>query len=57
LWFLGVGLLALAVAHYSAWRGRSLVRPLQARLLWASTLLTFLSAGYYFYGNYYYLLR
>ena len=56
LWFLALGVLALAVAHYSARKGRSLVRPLQARVLWASTLLFFVAVGYYLYSNYYFLL-
>ncbi len=57
LWFLALGALTLAVAHYSARKGRSLVRPFQARVLWASTLLLIISAGYYLYSNYYFLIR
>lgn len=57
IWFLALGILALAVAHYSARKGRSLVRPLQARILWASTLAFAISAGYYLYSNYYFLIR
>jgi len=56
VWFLGLGVMALAVAHYVAWKGHSLVRPLQAKLLWVSTLLTVISIGYYFYSNYYFLM-
>ncbi len=47
----------MAVAHYSAWKGRSLVRPTQRRILWASTLLFAVSLGYYLYSSYYFLLR
>jgi len=47
----------LAVAHYSAWKGRSLVRATQARILWASTVLFVASVGYYLYSGYYFLLR
>ncbi|MBI4320842.1 MAG: hypothetical protein HY675_20305 [Chloroflexi bacterium] len=54
---MALGVLALAVAHYSARKGRSLVRPFQARLLWASTLLLLISAGYYLYSNYFFLVR
>ncbi|MBI4320189.1 MAG: hypothetical protein HY675_16995 [Chloroflexi bacterium] len=57
LWFLALGIVALAVAHYTARKGRSLVRPLQARVLWASTLLFVASAGYYLYSNYFFLIR
>lgn len=52
-----MGILALAVAHYANWRGRSLVREWQKRTLWASTLLNAVSIGYYLYSNYYFLVR
>ncbi len=57
LWFLAVGALALLVAHYSARKGRSLVRPLQGAILWASTFLFFISFAYYLYSSYYFLIR
>ncbi len=57
IWFLALGAVALAVAHYGARKGRSLVSPFQARVLWASTLLFFLSAGYYLYSSYYFLIK
>jgi len=57
LWFLALGILALAVAHYVVRRAHSLVRPFQERVLWASTALNAVSIGYYLYSNYYFLVR
>ncbi len=57
IWFLALGLLTLGVAHYSARKGRSLVRATQARILWTATVLFAASVGYYLYSNYYFLLK
>ncbi|MCL5959249.1 MAG: hypothetical protein M1358_08010 [Chloroflexi bacterium] len=57
IWFLALGIIFLGVAHFSARKGRSLVRPFQARILWVATALTVVSVAYYLYSNYYFLIR